>query len=182
MSKKTKKFRHNENVNSVAFTAKLNALVDAVNRANNLRFHVRGGTGGIVSSKAGHNVYVSIPSTTSTGGTTTSTASTVWGTVTQALEYDDGAKSYYTLELSDETEVTVRRAIGYQGYADDEALDLRNYMPWFVVGSVVPLVLDPSDPSSGEYMLNLCLNYIGPEEECSLRWNEDDERSQAVWV
>lgn len=75
-----------------------------------------------------------------------------------------------------EAEITVSKAVGYQGHSDT---DLRNYDNWFQVGAIVPVAQIGSDES--EWYIILGQQYCGSSTDSSMRWIEADKRIAAVW-
>lgn len=60
--KKLRKFRKNENPKSTEFTNKLNAIIQDVERANNIKISVEGNAkGSTISNKRGHNFIIRVP-------------------------------------------------------------------------------------------------------------------------
>lgn len=64
MARKLKKFRLNENPRSTDYTKKLNEIIDAVNKANNISLTVQGARGSVISNPRGHALNVVIPKQT----------------------------------------------------------------------------------------------------------------------
>lgn len=60
--KKLLRFRKNENPKSTEFTKKLNAIIQDVERANNIKISVEGNAkGSTISNKRGHNFIIRVP-------------------------------------------------------------------------------------------------------------------------
>lgn len=72
--------------------------------------------------------------------------------------------------------ISITKAIGIEDTIDGETFDLRNCVPWFPVGSRFAYVTI----DSVNYVYSH-LTYAGPDEECSVRWNEDEDRAMAVF-
>ena len=208
MSKKQTKFRPNENPKSISFTQKLNAIVDAVNRANNIKVSVKGGTGGILHSQKGHSIFVNLPkksiSKSGGGGGGTSTATTQWAEITQIPEYDDANKAKYIVEkvslnasnewVKDGSPLDITYAIGYEGNLDgstDDAADIRNWFPWYGVGAIVRIIQridseqNPSVPVE-EWWIAETMIFGGKETESAIRVQESANPEsiipKPVWV
>lgn len=63
-----------------------------------------------------------------------------------------------------------------EGDSTDYKGDLRNFLPWFEVGDIVPLV-----EREGVWYFNLQMFQSGDEENSSLRWGEKARRVMAVY-
>ena len=60
--------------------------------------------------------------------------------------------------------------------AESETVDLRDYIPWFAVDDIVPII-----QRSDIWYFDQTLTRVGAANECSLRWNQDDNRAMAVF-
>ena len=70
MKRRLRRFRLNENPKSTEYTKKLNEMIDAVNKANNLSLNVQGARGTVISNPNGNTLNVVFPkkSTFNMGG------------------------------------------------------------------------------------------------------------------
>jgi len=71
-------------------------------------------------------------------------------------------------------EITVQYSIGNRTRMTH---DLRNYIPWFEVNEIVPLI-----SIENEYYIFQTLIYTGQPDEASLRYNDDEKRTMAVFA
>ncbi|MCK4260427.1 MAG: hypothetical protein KAX49_15735 [Halanaerobiales bacterium] len=208
MSRKPQKFKPNENTNSINFTKKLNALVEAVNKANNISVNIKGGTGGISHYPNGHGININLPKKTISkggGGGSTSTIDYFWGVIITSLSYDtsttDGQCTYEIVKKDDyDTWVSAPSSVDtytpkiINNYNIDETVitdDLREFVPWLEQGAVVPIMyfnLTSEDPSSGEDEIDYdnlffltSFNYTGNNQVKSISWNEDSGRIMSVY-
>ena len=152
-----------------------------------------------IFNKGSNNQQILIDIPKQTGSTTTTTGeTTLWAVIKQGLVYNEAGGDTYTLNLitfdnpstggyTEGSEITIDRALGYEGYynsgADTNDLDLRNYVPWYSVGSIVK-VLERYDLLAEEeiYFIDLPIAYTGEETIASLRWDSDTGIVQAVWA
>ncbi len=83
---------------------------------------------------------------------------------------------------SAETGPATDRVLGYEGYPNPAGLDIRNYIPWYKVNSIVRIV-QQWDVAAGalKWFLDMPLIFAGAETDASLRWNPTDGLAQAVW-
>ncbi len=119
-------------------------------------------------------------------------ASLQWAIVTEIPEYDSATADHYTVQkasvntsgawVGDGTNITIDRALGYEGY-DANATDIRNWLPWFKVGSIVRIVSrwDAAEADTIWY-LDEPLKYVGGESTSSFRHNSETGHIVAVWV
>jgi hypothetical protein len=86
--------------------------------------------------------------------------------------------------VKDATPIMIDRAIGYEGYGTAEARDIRNWIPWPLVGSMVEIVkkYDATDGEDKWFIATPSMIYAGPENEASLRHSESNGYVEAVWV
>lgn len=129
--------------------------------------------------------------TTSARRPTAAGDKTIYAIVIQSPEYNDPAKNKYIVQratvnegqwVGDGNDIEIVRALGYEGYGTD-ALDIRNWLPWYPVNSIVRIIqhYDATAQESVWFIAESML-YGGPEHNSSLRYNEDAQQSEAVWV
>jgi len=111
-------------------------------------------------------------------------------------ESDSAAIDDYTVQkinssgVKDGTDITIDRAMGYEGYGTDGE-DIRNFIPWFGVGARVPIIqhFDEDEASAGalKWFFYLPMTFIGKSADRSLdveietTANESEYRTMAVW-
>ena len=117
---------------------------------------------------------------------------TQWAIVTTMPEYEESTGDRYTVQkasvdesgnwVGDGTDITIERAIGYEGY-DSEAIDIRNWVPWFKVGAIVRIVSrwDEAEADTIWY-LDEPLIYTGGETTSGLRYSEELGHPVPVWI
>ena len=74
---------------------------------------------------------------------------------------------------------TVLRGLAREGdsmYCCAGYLDLRNFVPWFQVGDIVPVI-----QMDGDFYIDQTLTFCGSAANCSIRWNETEGRMMAVY-
>ncbi len=114
-----------------------------------------------------------------------------YAVVTQAPEYNDPAKAKYVVQKAsvvggvwtgDGTDLTITRALGYEGYPT-AAQDIRNWLPWYLVGAVVRIVERWDEAAAANaWYLDMPQIYGGAEDASSLRQSEITGHPEAVWV
>ena len=119
------------------------------------------------------------------------TASFAWALIAQQPEYDT-SKDYYLVKRATVSngqwipdgsdEITVKRALGYEGYSDDEAKDIRNWVPWWPVNSIVRIIerWDGVDNQMRWFIAEPMI-YTGKPETATLRHHPTDGIVQCVW-
>lgn len=199
MSKKIRKFRPNENVKSIEFTKKLNAIVDAVYRANNLTVNVKNGTGGIRHFPKGHSININIPRGTTIKGNNAINLNYFWGVITETLSYDtagaDGICEYTIMDIDDynagltSPTYTPRIINNYDADGNIKTTDLREFIPWLEDKALVPIIWYNSNPSAEDEVIdynNLFIlnsfSYTGNNEVKSIAWHESDGRIMSVYA
>gem|GEM_PF-2241186 len=111
--------------------------------------------------------------------------------VTQEPEYNNALKDRYIVQkcslvggvyTGDTIDIAIDRVLGYEGYPNPAGLDIRNYIPWYKVNSIVRIV-QQWDVAAGalKWFLDMPLIFAGAETDASLRWNPTDGLAQAVW-
>jgi len=79
-------------------------------------------------------------------------------------------------------EITVKRALGYEGYSDDEAKDIRNWVPWWPVNSIVRIIERWDDVDNQmRWFIAEPMIYTGKPETATLRHHPTDGIVQCVW-
>jgi len=116
---------------------------------------------------------------------------TVWAIVTEIPEYNDPTKDRYVVQKAsvvtgtwtgDGTDITIERALGYEGY-DANAEDIRNWAPWYLVGSLVEIVSRWDEgEAAAQWYIDMPMMYGGEESVSSFRHSEEDGIVQAVWA
>jgi hypothetical protein len=110
-------------------------------------------------------------------------------------KYDTPSRAKYVVQkvsvISNEwspdgKDIEIERALGYEGYGVG-AKDIRNWVPWYPIGSIVEIVSVWDDqrgdsPAKEYWYLNMPMFYAGPEDEASLRYKEENKTVQAVWI
>jgi len=153
-----------------------NTMANAVNGIYQTR-----GTGGIKTRVTRNGIVID-----GRGAATSTTATTYWAEVTATLTHD--SVDEYTVQRIDSsgvksgTDITIDRALGYEGY-DAAGTDIRNFMPWFEVGSIVPIAKHYDSAEDGmKWFINLSMVFIGLPVDRSLDiYEADDRRAMAVW-
>ena len=120
------------------------------------------------------------------------------GEVTSAINHEDDSAAIdaYTVQkinssgVKDGTDITIDRAMGYEGYGSDGE-DIRNFIPWFGVGARVPILehFDDNESSAGEakWFFFAPMTFIGKPADRSLdieietTVDESEFRAMAVW-
>ena len=77
-------------------------------------------------------------------------------------------------------EIRISYVLGNEQELDSTAIDIRNHIPWFRVGEVVPVTTRVVDDVT-RYYLNMTLTYGGEALDSSLRWNDEEQKAQAVF-
>ena len=80
-------------------------------------------------------------------------------------------------EFWEPIDLIVNKPYQYEGHAND---DLRNYIPWFPVGSVVP-VIKRNINDTDTWFIDAALIYTGPIGNCSICWDEDSNKAITVY-
>jgi len=114
-----------------------------------------------------------------------------WAAVSQIPSYDSSYDYYlvkklilvnneWQWDLSDEIEIN--RAIGYEGYSDVEARDIRNWVPWWPVDSIVRIIERWDDVDNQmRWFIAEPMIYAGKPENATLRHHPTDGIVQCVW-
>jgi hypothetical protein len=178
MAKKIKQFRLFENKNSKDFYNKLNSIVKILNKWENLKVT---GPGHLSFYPNSINLILDEKSKTRRSSSSDETvASLATATITQTLEYATeltAGVSEYKGTISDPDNPSfnnTERNLKFYTEVDDS--DYRNYVPWLSLDLVVPIYY-----YSGEYYIIGAFNYVGSSTEKSLSWNNDEDRSMAVF-
>jgi hypothetical protein len=128
------------------------------------------------------------------GGSGGGVADFQWAIVLQIPEYNEITKNKYVVQKAVESSTTVNgwegdgndieidRALGFEGYPED-AKDIRNWNPWYEIGSIVKIVQRFDNETSEEkWFLDMPLMYTGPETTASLRHDVTNNHIEAVWT
>lgn len=117
--------------------------------------------------------------------------STIWAEVTGTPAYNSST-DYFSVErvslidgqwVKDATPIMIDRAIGYEGYGTAEARDIRNWVPWWPVGSLVQIIERWDEAAAAnKWFLDMQMFYAGPESEASIRHSAIAGHVEAVWV
>jgi len=168
----------------------INSLIEAVNSLNRMTgdglVFVDKTTGGIALKLDMDNINSLIDA--SGGG---SNLATIWAIVTEIPKYNDTTKDRYVVQKAsvvtgtwtgDGTDIIIERALGYEGY-DTNAEDIRNWAPWYLVGSLVEIVSrwDEGEVAT-QWYIDMPMMYGGQETISSFRYSEEDGIIQAVWA
>ncbi len=81
---------------------------------------------------------------------------------------------------SESDEIVVEHALGHE-QTSLEVKSLRDCVPWFEEKEIVPIVTREVDGET-RYYINLCIFWTGAEGNSSLRYNETEERTMAVFT
>ena len=108
--------------------------------------------------------------------------------ITEALSYDDITPiDEYTVQKidgageKDGTDITIDRALGYEGYGEDGE-DIRNYAPWFGVGTIVPIAQHYDETEEAlKWFIHASVLFIGEPANRSIDIYESSLRTMAVW-
>jgi hypothetical protein len=107
--------------------------------------------------------------------------------VQKANRDTDDQSPTYNEWIGDEVDIDIERCLGYEGY-DDEAEDIRNWAPWYLVDSIVKIVEHFDEDEFGAsteesiWFLDMPVMYGGGEDISSMRFSEDDGITQCVWA
>ena len=77
-------------------------------------------------------------------------------------------------------DIRIQYAIGAEATDDDTARDIRNCVPWFTVGQIIPLVSRTVN-SSTRYYIKQTLAFTGEPEDSSIRFDDVRKITQAVF-
>ena len=118
------------------------------------------------------------------------TAGFVWARIKAVPVYDSSSDGYTVRKLilvgqdwqEDTEDLTVKRALGYEGYSDDEAKDIRNWVPWWPVDSIVRIIERWDDVDNVmRWFIAEPMIYTGKPETATLRHHPTDGIVQCVW-
>ena len=125
------------------------------------------------------------------GGSGGSTGSFSMAEVTVTLSH--ASIDQYTVQkisdagVKDGVNIVIDRAIGYEGHGSD-ATDIRYFMPWFGVGSRIPISQHYDDDASAmKWFINLAMAFVGKPSDRSIDIEEEttadqsEYRTMAVW-
>lgn len=110
-----------------------------------------------------------------------------WYEVIQCLTYPDPTKDpsdplylgydkYQLRKVGGTNEIEVEYAIGFE----DLQRPLRECFPWYTVGEIVPITSRVVDGVKRFYIWQT-IQWAGDEDDSSIRWNADNERTMAVY-
>lgn len=118
------------------------------------------------------------------------TSSFQWARIKAVPVYDSSSDGYTVRKLilvgqdwqEDTEDLTVKRALGYEGYSDDEAKDIRNWVPWWPVNSIVRIIERWDDVDNQmRWFIAEPMIYTGKPETATLRHHPTDGIVQCVW-
>jgi len=120
------------------------------------------------------------------------TAGFVWAEITGLPKYNSST-DYFTVEkvnwsagqwVKDGSPIQIDRAIGYEGYGTNDAKDIRNWIPWPPIGSIVQIVEKEDEEAEGKkwFIASPSMIYTGPESQTSIRHNESNGCAEVVWI
>jgi len=179
---------------------KLNLLVDAVKSLQNLNgdIFIR-----VANTPVGTTIRLNFAAIlerimkNNTGGDSGGGIVVYTAEVVETLVYGESAGiDAYTVQKIDSlgekdgTDIIIDRAMGYEGYGTDGE-DIRNYIPWFGVGTRVPIIqhFDNNETSAGasKWFFYLPMTFVGKPADRSLdveietTSDESEYRAMAVW-
>jgi hypothetical protein len=77
-------------------------------------------------------------------------------------------------------DIRIEYALGYDYPILGVTPDMRLFVPWFPVNTIVPVITKVVD-SVTRYYINLGMTYGGTDAQSSLRWNQIDGRAMACY-
>lgn len=167
------------NTKTIAFTRLLNKIIAQVNKANNIE--IRGSKIRQIDGPNGTKIIIS--GTRSSGGTTETTGSILYGTITEGLVYpteSDAGVATYTVTVIDpnnpSADLTEVHPLIFNQSSSSGGDDYRNYIPWYQEDEVVPIL-----SYSGSYYFLQQMTFVGNPTEKSLSWNDSEGRAMACF-
>lgn len=125
------------------------------------------------------------------GGSSSGGSSVQLAIVKQEPKYNTSGRDCYKVQkcslvggvyTGDTVDITIDRVLGYEGYESPAGIDIRNYVPWYKLNSIVRIV-QQWDVTAGalKWFLDMPMIYCGSETVRTLAWSEDDNVAHAVW-